>query len=107
VLLDSPATIRAFSFILIVMAWHGPIYAVRQVLCRQKLWLTGDVAIAWHVAHSVVLLVVVDLLWQWTECGDIRVRLLIYHSHLKFEFLNYFIYVKGSFSVTVGNVKNE
>ena len=44
--------------------------------------LARDVTIAGDVAEAVVLLVVVDLLVQGAEGGDVEVGALVQHSHL-------------------------
>ena len=58
----SPATIRTISLVFIVMAGHGTVDPVCQVLRGEELGLAGDVPVAWHVPHPVILLVVVNLL---------------------------------------------
>ena len=45
-------------------------------------YLAGNVTIAGDVAEAVVLLVVVDLLVEGAEGGDVEVGALVQHSHL-------------------------
>ena len=39
--------------------------------------------VAGHVSNPIVLLVVVDLLVQWAEGGDVGVQVLVYEVNLK------------------------
>ena len=65
------------------MAGHGPLHPLRQLLCRQVVGLAGDVAVAGHVAVTVVLDVAADLLVQRREGRDVGVRPLVDHGDLQ------------------------
>ena len=47
---QSPAASGLFSLVIVVVAGHGALYPLSQQVRPQMLWLTGNVAIAAHVA---------------------------------------------------------
>ena len=63
----------------VVVTRHGPVYPLSQEVWTEVSWLAGDVAIAGHVAVTIVLDITVDHLVQGTKCGDVGVGLLVYH----------------------------
>ena len=65
------------------MTRHGSLYPLPLPLAVQVVRLTGDVAVARHVAVPVVLHVAADLLVQGGEGGDIWVGLGVDNSDLE------------------------
>ena len=95
----SPASSRTVSLALVVMTRHCAIHPLLQLLigevhrlianmimiahCNVILsYLTGDIAVAGHVAIAIVLDVAVNKLTQRSEGGHIGVWLPINHRNL-------------------------
>ena len=65
------------------MTWHGPLHPLCQQVWAEVCGLAGDVAVAGHVAVTVVLDVAADLLVQRREGRDVGVRPLVDHGDLQ------------------------